>query len=307
MDNNKPLASFCLVTYNQEKFVLDALKGAVCQTYDNLEIIVSDDCSQDRTFDIIQDFVSKYEGPHKFVLNRNEYNLGIAKHVNKVLYELSKGEIILLAAGDDVSLPKRTQVSVDFMLRHPEVSSLSFASEECDANLQPKVNTFRENITPNHDSIMTLEDYVYFSDFILFPGDSRVLRRSVLDTFPPLKYTKAEDMALFFRSILIGSVGYIRQPLVKYRIYGGNVTCKKEVDVEVVSQDRLNMYKQFKEDVNIAVQKGYIGEHNIPLINKKVETLLNYLYGYIAPTPKHSKAYCLVKNIARKIASMILD
>lgn len=285
---------------------MDALKGAANQTYDNLEIVVSDDCSKDRTFELVEEFVADYKGPHRFVLNRNEQNMGIANHVNKVLYEIARGEILLLAAGDDVSMPERTHVAVDFLTNHPEVSSLSVASEECDANLQPKENTFRKNITPCHDSILTLEDYVYFSDFILFPGDSRVLRRSVLGVFPPLKYTKSEDMAFFFRSVLVGSVGYIRQPLVKYRIYGGNVTCQKEVDLEIQKQNRENMRKQFSEDLQSALVNGYIRTCDEVLINKKIESILDYLYGYQAPKPKHSKTYNMVKNIARKVASAIL-
>jgi len=213
-----PLVSYCLFTYNQEKFILDAIHSAFAQTYENLEIIISDDCSTDGTYELVKKAVEEYKGFHIVRINRNEQNMGIAKHVKKVLHELAKGEIIAMAAGDDVSSPNRVQVSVDFMLQNPEMTSLSCSSVECDADLEPKNNTFRELITPNRNTIVTLEDYVYFDNFILFPGDSRVIRRNVLDVFPPLSHVEAEDIALFFRSILLGSVGYIRQPLVKYRI-----------------------------------------------------------------------------------------
>ena len=48
-----PLVSFGIITYNQEQFILDTLKGAVSQEYDNMEIIVSDDNSTDKTFEIV--------------------------------------------------------------------------------------------------------------------------------------------------------------------------------------------------------------------------------------------------------------
>ena len=49
-----PLVSFGIITYNQEQFILDTLKGAVSQEYDNMEIIVSDDNSTDKTFEIVE-------------------------------------------------------------------------------------------------------------------------------------------------------------------------------------------------------------------------------------------------------------
>lgn len=295
---NKPLVSFCLFTYNQERYILDAIKGAFSQTYDNLEIIISDDCSKDNTYRLIEAAVAEYKGTHKVVVNRNQTNLGIAQHVNKLLYELAKGEIIVIAAGDDVSMPTRTEVCVDFLMQHPEVSSVSLSSEECDEHLQPKNNTFRELMTPGRNSIVTLEDYVYFDDFILYPGDSRVLRRNVIDSFPPLKYVSAEDIYLFFRSLLIGSVGYIRQPLVKYRIYGGNITCQKQIDIAVLEQKKASARLQFEDDMKLALQNHYITETDIPLIEQKISYLVNWLY----PTPKAQKKHSYCYKLLRKCA-----
>ena len=107
-----PLVSFGIITYNQEQFILDTLKGAVSQEYDNMEIIVSDDNSTDKTFEIVESFVKSYEGPFKFILNKNKDNLRIAGNVNKVI-ELSHGDYIILADGDDISLPNRVKLSVE--------------------------------------------------------------------------------------------------------------------------------------------------------------------------------------------------
>ncbi len=300
--NNTPLVSFCLITYNQERFILDALQGAFNQTYANLEILISDDCSRDNTFQLINEAVAQYNGPHKIVVNQNSHNLGIAAHINKVLYEIAKGEIIMLAAGDDVSLPTRTQVSVDFLMQHPEVSSVSVSSEECDENLQPKENTFRKLMTPGRDSIVTLEDYVYFRNFILFPGDSRVLRREVISAFPPLKYVSAEDIYLFIRSLLVGSAGYIRQPLVKYRIYGGNVTCQRQTNQEILTQKREGAKRQMEEDIEVALCNHYIEAEDVPLIEKKITDLLDHMY----PLPIIQKRHSLIYRILRKCAKIIL-
>ena len=138
MNNSQclPLVSFCILTYNQEKFIEDAIKGALSQEYDNLEIIISDDGSTDRTYDIAKNLIDNYKGPHKVILNRNNPNLGIREHCNKLLYELAKGEYILLAAGDDISAPERTKEYVNLFEKFPQVTSISCKSLEVDGELQ---------------------------------------------------------------------------------------------------------------------------------------------------------------------------
>ena len=69
-----PLVSFVLLTYNQELYVKQAVEGALKQDYPTLEIIISDDCSSDSTFEIIQSVVSTYSGKHKVTILRNSSN-----------------------------------------------------------------------------------------------------------------------------------------------------------------------------------------------------------------------------------------
>ena len=102
-----PLVTFALFAYNQEKYIREAVEGALAQTYEPLEIIISDDCSTDHTLDIIVEIISKYNGPHKIFLNKNSRNLGLAEHVNKVV-SLSSGDLIVAGSGDDISYPFRT-------------------------------------------------------------------------------------------------------------------------------------------------------------------------------------------------------
>src|SRR5208337_387457 len=106
---DKPLLTFALVGYNQERFIREAVEGAFAQTYSPLEIILSDDCSSDRTFDIMREMAAAYRGPHRVVLNRNAVNTGFGGHINRVM-ELVHGELVLIAAGDDISLPGRAEV-----------------------------------------------------------------------------------------------------------------------------------------------------------------------------------------------------
>src|SRR5262245_41277779 len=109
---SRPLVTFAVFACNQEKFVREAVESALAQTYSPLQIILSDDCSNDRTFEIIQEIAAAYRGPHEIALNRNASRLGIGGHFNRV-EELARGELVVVQAADDVSLPQRTQVMYD--------------------------------------------------------------------------------------------------------------------------------------------------------------------------------------------------
>lgn len=108
----KPLVTFTVVTYNQEKYIADAVRSALAQTYSPLEIIISDDHSTDQTWEIIQKIVANYSGPHVIRLNRNETNLGVTAHIDKVC-ALSRGDFLTGCGGDDIALPNKVDVMVD--------------------------------------------------------------------------------------------------------------------------------------------------------------------------------------------------
>ena len=85
-----PLVTFALFAYNQEKYIREAVEAALAQDYPNLEIIFSDDCSPNSTFDVMRESTKNYSGCHQVKLNRNPVNLGLGSHVNRVVAQ-SKG------------------------------------------------------------------------------------------------------------------------------------------------------------------------------------------------------------------------
>ena len=112
MDSTEgPLVSFCVMCYNQERYIGEALEGAFAQTYRPLEIVISDDASTDRSWDIISEAVEKYlmrPDAAEVVLNRNASNCGDLGNWLK-LCSVAKGKLLVKADGDDVSLPERTE------------------------------------------------------------------------------------------------------------------------------------------------------------------------------------------------------
>ena len=280
MLNQSPLASFCVFTYNQEAFISDAIRGALSQEYDNLEIIISDDCSTDNTFSIIKSEISQYGGNHTIKLLRNDRNLGIAKHVCKVLYEEAKGEYIILSAGDDISLPSRTKVCVSFLQQHPEVTSLSVISQPIDINGEKLPLNSIEKISFGQSSIFTLADYVNYS-FMNFSGDSRVLRKSVIKAFPPLEFSNAEDIYFFIRSLYLGSIALLRIPLVLYRQHPNSAMGKIGTRKKVTERDMINYNnskKQIYADFEYAFTNGYVNEEYRNAVSNKINEVVLFLH-----------------------------
>jgi len=107
-----PVVTFVLYAYNEEQFILDAIESAFAQTYSPLEIVLSDDGSTDRTFQIMQEAAAAYNGPHTIILNRNARKTGIGSQINAA-WQKGSGELIVLANGDDISLPQRVERIVE--------------------------------------------------------------------------------------------------------------------------------------------------------------------------------------------------
>lgn len=303
-----PLVSFFVLTYNQEKYIADAIDGAFAQDYPNMEIIISDDCSKDSTWDIVKEKVASYNGPHKIVMNRNETNLGPREHVNKALYELCQGDILIGGAGDDVSMPERTRICVEFMMKNPEVMTLCCGSQVVDENLKPISREYYDALRIGNTSIYTLQDFVEFNEMYCLYGESRVFRRKVIDAFPPLKYSYAEDTYLFIRSLYIGSTAYIRQPLVLYRQHEDSImgkSRKRDSSTQKPTKKDIEYFKnvmvrQIDADYNYAVEHQYFN----PKMNEYVYYKLRNMMSRTIPQWR-SPIYRILRKINKRIARLM--
>jgi glycosyltransferase involved in cell wall biosynthesis len=218
--NDRPLVTFAVFSYNQQAFVREAVQGALAQTYQPLEVVLSDDCSLDATFEIVGNLAAGYSGPHRLVVTRNQENLGVAGHVNRVMGS-ARGELVVGAAGDDISLPQRTERVVEEWLRSGrDARSLYSSYEEIDGagrHLGFGRATPRD---PFSDSIACAVESGNFR----VTGCSHAWHRSVFDEYGPLAdEVLCEDVIIPMRSLSLGSIRPIPDVLVRYRRHDGNV------------------------------------------------------------------------------------
>ena len=99
---NNPLVSIVVITYNSAKYVLETLESAKQQTYCNIELIITDDCSTDNTVDLCDQWLetNKKNFVNVQLLIGTE-NVGIPANLNKGI-KIAHGEWIKSIAGDDI-------------------------------------------------------------------------------------------------------------------------------------------------------------------------------------------------------------
>lgn len=216
-ESDRPLVTFTLFAYNQERFIREAVEAAFAQTYSPLEIILSDDCSTDGTFKIMKEMGADYTGPHQLILNRNEANQGFGGHIDTVT-KLAGGDLIVVAAGDDISSPERASMIVDEYLLSARkyvviYSALAAIDERSKEILSER---WQEGETDDVVKIAIGQSGIY--------GCSAAYSADLFNSFGLIdRDVLHEDMVLPFRAAICGEIRFMRARLVKYRLHDANV------------------------------------------------------------------------------------
>lgn len=119
MTEENSLVSIIVITYNSSRYVLETLESAKAQTYHNIELIVSDDCSADNTVEICREWME--ENKERFVrtdLITVEKNTGIAPNCNRGV-RAAQGVWVKLIAGDDALESEIIQKFIEHILINP--------------------------------------------------------------------------------------------------------------------------------------------------------------------------------------------
>ncbi len=218
--------SFVLLAYNQQDFIAEAVSAALAQEGVAIEIVLSDDCSTDRTFQIMQEIVANYRGPHQVLLNRNDTNIGVVAHIRKA-NAMSTGDVLIAASGDDISRPDRSRRIIEAFeatnawLVHSHATCIDLDGNE---------------VPPTYISA----DLVRGADLLtiaksqsLYLGATAAFDRKIFRKYGYVSNPNAyEDLVYGFRAALEDGVHFIDDPLVKYRVGSGISTHHLHADAE---------------------------------------------------------------------------
>ena len=123
MEKIKGLVSICVVTYNSGKVIGETLDSIVEQTYQNIELIISDDSSKDDTMLVVKNWLEKNKA--RFVrtaLLETDSNTGVTANCNRAC-KAARGEFVKLI-GDDILLPEYVSEFVAYFREHTETQIL---------------------------------------------------------------------------------------------------------------------------------------------------------------------------------------
>jgi len=111
---DKPLVSVCMTCFNQREYIEQALDSVLRQTYDNYEVVISDDCSTDGTSELIRKIIDQHPDRNIYY-NRNADNVGVVRN-SAACMGRAHGELLVLAHDDDISRSDRLEKVVQAWL-----------------------------------------------------------------------------------------------------------------------------------------------------------------------------------------------
>lgn len=236
---DRPLVTFALFAYNQEKYIREAIEGALSQTYEPLEIILSDDCSTDATFEIMQELAENYHGAHAIVLNKMGENVGTIDHVLWAARK-ARGSLLIVAAGDDVSLPERTSVLVE-RWTHTQATALysgRFIIDESGRTLAVE-NPIKLN--PENDYLFADLSFprLYGGKVRNIPGYSAAYEVSFLRSIPPcgVKALNEDALTTYIANAQGRSIESVDIPLLRYRFAETSISARRENTIKGIIKD----------------------------------------------------------------------
>ena len=214
---NNPLVSVIIPCYNAEKYVEEAVRSIMTQTYENLEILVTDDCSMDNTLKILKN-LEKEDSRIKVIENKE--NLKIVKSLNNMI-DIAQGKYIARMDADDISLPERIEKQVQFMEENPEYGLCGTNAWIIDEN---------GNIKSKTNLPITNEEILFYTKYLCpFYHPTIMVQSNIIKVNKYLDKIKyAEDYELWCRLVYQRKIKTknLCTRLLRYRKTKGQITNK---------------------------------------------------------------------------------
>ena len=213
--------SVCLPTCNGERFVAEAIRSILCQTFDEFELIVVDDCSEDRTLEIVRTFADP-----RMTVYQNDKRLGIPGNWNRCL-GLAQGEYVCVFHQDDLMLPENLARKVAVLDAHSTVGMVHSAVE---LRTEEPAPPFSGNWLEDSPEDLVSEGRTYFRKLFLrencICAPTVMGRRGLISRVggfnEGLGFTC--DYELWMKMCLEADLAYLSTPLVIYRWHAENAS-----------------------------------------------------------------------------------
>lgn len=255
------LVTVIVPCYRHEEYVRDCLDSIINQTYQNIELIVCDDCSPDHSYDIICSMKKQLEDRFtSVILIRNDVNQGVTKNLNRMI-RLAKGEYIKDIASDDMLMPDCIENLVDYMENHPCDLAYSNGWEIGeDTKYVPKDSDCKKRIyeeKPKSGKNLTGDICAY--NFISSP--SAIYPKETFEKYGLYDESlMIEDFEYMLRVSVDGNIGYLDKETIWYRVSDNSMSHYDGSDESLARMRKINqcrdyifaMYEKYCDDAQVA-------------------------------------------------------
>lgn len=243
----KDLVSIIMPSYNTAKYIADSINSVIKQTYENWELIIVDDCSNDNTDEIVNSFLRD----ERIKYFKNERNSGAAISRNKALRE-AKGRWIAFLDSDDLWIPEKLEKQINFMEKNNYVFTYTDYRINLNGEWLPYIN-----IGPDVVNRWKMYNYCYFSTITVMYDQQKV----GLIQIENLK--KHNDYAMWLKIIEKSSCYRLPECLSYYIKHENSIS----------SGSKLNLIKHHYILFRKGMKKG--------IISSSILTLRNLIFGVI--------------------------
>ncbi len=254
-----PLVSVIMNCYNGEKFLKESLKSLKKQSYKNWELIFFDNCSIDRSLNILKEFKDKRIKIFKTKKTLNLY------HARKLALKKASGKYISFLDVDDLWSAHKIYKQLEFLKKNKKykfVYSNYYVKKELKAN---KTIKFKKKLKSGKITQDLLNNYTIGILTVLF--ERSLLKKYFFNT----KYNIIGDFDLFVKISKKNNIGYIQEPLATYRYHDNNYT-SKNLSKYILEYDdwfKNNKKKYLRNNYTLFSQYVYFNKLKIKFFLKK--------------------------------------
>jgi glycosyltransferase involved in cell wall biosynthesis len=212
-----PTVSVIMSVYNQETTIAEAIESVIAQTYTDWEFIIIDDCSADRSLEIVKWYARQQDRIRVF---ENEHNMGLAASLNKGI-KAAQGKYIARMDGDDFSYRERLEKQVAFMRENPDVDILGTGAELIEENGD---TIAYKNLPETHYELVA---NIY--KICPFFHSSVIIRQEFLERSGGYneRLRRGQDFDLWSRMWCQATFHNLQEPLIRYQTNSYKSSLKK--------------------------------------------------------------------------------
>ena len=262
-----------LPTYNGEKYVAEQIESILNQTYQNIRLIISDDCSNDGTVKILEEYEKKDNRITVFVHQENQ---GVVKNI-EYLINLVESDYFMLADQDDVWMPLKIEKSLEKI--EETNSDLVFGDlEVVDENLKTIYPSFNDYMLLSRKINKYLNNNKLNYIYNCVTGCTILAKKETIKYILPIPKTSKyliHDHWIGIMVSLYGKVTYMPEKYIKYRQHGNN-----QIGTNKISHGFKNI-EQVRElfiNVKLGVFKTFV--KNKKSFPKEMQVLNEEIYDY---------------------------